>query len=184
MDRAKEKSKYDVCYQDPNYKLGPYRKDHTLNDIKDCIEKYGPFDNHCDVSAGRGEVIEYVKTFGVSSQGTEIVDDLIKGDVQFAWTHDLPFADEQFDFVTNCDAIEHYLPEDSDACISEIMRITRKVAYLTISNRPAIKNGVDLHINIKPYEEWKRILEQYGQVLQIPFGRQNSTSNSYLVIKK
>ncbi len=184
MDRIKEKEKYDMCYVDPAYKLGPYRKADLLADVDDIIAEYGPFENHCDISAGRGELIEHVKSHNIVSQGTEIVDDLITDNVQFAWTHDLPFADEQFEFVTNCDAIEHYLPEDSDACISEIMRITKKMAYLTISNLPAYKNGVNLHINIKPYEEWKRILLQYGEVRHIPYGRRNQVSQGYLVIKK
>jgi len=177
-----EQKKYEICYQDPEYKLGPYRRDNTLNDISDLINQYGPFSNHLDVSAGRGEVIKHVRAFDIPSQGTEIVQELLSDDVQFAWSHELPFEDGEFDFLTNCDAMEHYLPEMTEQILDEFFRVVDGVAYLTISNRRATKHEMELHINIKSYAEWEKILSKYGSVQTNIYGRTNPTCYSFTVI--
>jgi len=179
-----EQHKYKICYKDPNYKLGPYRRDNTLDDITDIIAEYGPFEKHLDVSAGRGEVIDHVKQLGINSQGTEIVDDLLSDDVQFAWSHELPFEDGEFDFLTNCDAMEHYLPEMTEQILDEFFRVLDGVAYFTISNRRATKHEMELHINIKSYTEWETILSKYGRVTQNIYGRSNPTSVSFTVLTR
>lgn len=177
-----EQQKYQRCYLDPNYKMGPYRRDNTLNDVSDIINKLGPFQKHLDVSAGRGELIDHVKKFDISSQGTEIVEDLLSDDVQFAWSHELPFEDGEFDFLTNCDAMEHYLPEMTEQILDEFFRVVDGVAYLTISNNVATKHDMELHINIKSYAEWEKILSKYGKVTRSIYGRTNPVSESFTVI--
>ena len=163
MTKQKEKEKYEICYQDPEYKLGKYRYADTINDITDIINEHGPIHTHLDVSCGRGEVIDHVKSLGVNSSGTEIVDALVKNrsDVQFAWSDQLPFADNSVQFLTNTDAMEHYLPELTKPILDEFFRVCSHVAYFTISNKRATKHEMELHINIKSYDEWQDILSKY-----------------------
>jgi hypothetical protein len=179
-----EQKKYEVCYLDPEYKLGPYRRDNTLDDITDLIAEYGPFERHIDISAGRGEVIDHVKKFNIHSQGTEIVEDLLRDDIQFAWSHELPFKDGEFDFLTNCDAMEHYLPEMTEQILDEFFRVVEGVAYLTISNNRATKHEMELHINIKSYIEWQTLLSKYGKVTPNIYGRNNPTSMSFTILTR
>lgn len=185
-EHLSEKAKYDYHYKNPNYKLGPHRYKTTTGDVNDIIKEYGPFKNHIDVSCGRGEIIDCVKAHGITSKGTEIVDDLVasREDIVFSWCDDLPFEDNEFDFLTNCDAMEHYPPEITIPTLDEFFRVCSRVAYFTISNKRATKNDQELHINIKPYDEWFKILLEYGEVKQRPYGRTNSVSEAYLVIKK
>ena len=186
MSKFDEKKKYDKCYEDPEYKMGPYRFDDTMNDISDIIKEYGPFTNHLDISCGRGEVIDYVKQLGINSQGTEVVDSLVdnRNDIQFAWSDELPFDDNSIEFITNCDAMEHYPPELTNKILDEFFRVCSKVLYISISNKRATKHEMELHINIKSYDEWYKILSNYGTVIQRPYNRSNPTSEAYLVIKK
>jgi len=185
MSKFEEKPKYDKCYEDPAYKMGPYRFKDTMGDLSDIVKDHGPFVNHVDISCGRGEVIDHIKSLGIESQGTEIVDSLVESreDVQFSWSDELPFADNSIEFLTNCDAMEHYPPELTDKILDEFFRVCSKVAYLTISANKATKHEMELHINIKPYNEWLNILSKYGTVTQRPYGRSNPVSEGYLVIK-
>lgn len=185
MSKYDEKLKYDNVYQDPNYKMGPQRKADAFADIKDIVKNYGPFENHLDVSCGRGEVVDHVKSLGIKSQGTDIVDKLVesRSDVSFAWSDELPFEDNSIEFLTNCDAMEHYPPEITEKVLGEFFRVCSKVAYLTISNMKVTERDQILHINIKPYDEWFELLSKYGNVIRSPYGRKNPISESYLVIK-
>lgn len=185
MSKFDEKLKYDNVYQDPNYKMGPQRKADAFADIKDIVKDHGPFENHLDVSCGRGEVIDHVRSLGINSQGTEVADALIenRNDVQFSWSDELPFEDNSIEFLTNCDAMEHYPPEITEKVLDEFFRVCSKVAYLTISNMKVTERDQILHINIKSYDEWFDILSKYGTVKQCPFNRRNQISEAYLVIK-
>ena len=186
MSKFDEKKKYDDVYQDPNYKMGPQRKADAFADIKDIVRDYGPFVNHVDISCGRGEVIDHVKSLGIESQGTDIVDKIVesRADINFAWSDELPFDDNSIEFITNCDAMEHYPPELTNKILDEFFRVCSKVLYISISNKRATKHEMELHINIKSYDEWYKILSNYGTVIQRPYNRSNPTSEAYLVIKK
>ena len=170
--REAEQDKYQEAYTSPRYKLGEVRKKDMFADVSKILNENN-ISTHLDISCGRGELIDYVKSHNVASKGVEIVDALLeKEEVQFGWAHDLPFGDKVFDLVSNCDAMEHYLPEDTDAILDEIFRVTNKVAYFTISNEPSYmtsKNGsqVNLHINIKTYDEWEKLLSKYGTCTRV-----------------
>lgn len=185
--REEEKLRYDLCYKDPKYKMGPIRMRDAFNDIREIVKDYKP-KTHVDISCGRGEVLDLMHEWGFDSIGTEVVDDLIatREDVIFAWSDDLPFEDNQFEFLTNCDAMEHYPPDLTIPALDEFFRVCSKVAYFTISNKPSANHWGegDLHINKKPYDEWLQILSAYGEAKNRPYLRGNEISESFLVIKK
>ena len=166
MDKnAIEQDKYVSAYTLPGYKMGPARKASAFKCIDHILKSDSTISTHLDVSAGRGETVKYIKSKGIQSIGTEIVPELLNSDVVFGWSHDLPFENKSIDFITNLDAMEHYLPEQTNDILDELVRIAKKYIYFTISNNPShLPDGRDLHINIKTYPEWKEKLEEYGTV--------------------
>jgi len=175
-----EKKKYEESYTDPAYKMGERRKESAIKVISH-IRNIETISTHLDVSAGRGEMVDYMRSLGVQSIGTEIVESLLVPDkILFSWSNSLPFEDNSFDLLTNLDAMEHYLPEETEHIIQEFCRVTKKYVYFAISNLPSFHKGNDLHINRKPYAEWQEILSKYGEVTNI-YPKDNNISENFLL---
>lgn len=175
-----EKQKYEKSYQDKNYKMGDRRKATAIKIIR-AVTSENTIETHLDVSAGRGEIVDYVLSLGIPSKGTEIVESLlIPGKVEFAWANSLPYEDKSFDFLTNLDAMEHYLPEQTEEILEEFCRVTKKFIYFAISNKPSYHAGNNLHINMKTYDEWERVLSKYGKVTR-PLRNDNPISENFLL---
>lgn len=178
--QIKEKEKYDLSYTDPSYKMGEGRK----NSAKKCIDwilNKTEIKTHLDASAGRGEIVDFMRSKNIKSIGTDIVDSLLVPDkIVFAWSNDLPFEDNSFDLLTNLDAMEHYLPEQTEEIIEEFCRVTKKYIYFAISNTNSFHKGNDLHINKKSYEEWFRILSNYGNVEWL-YKQDNRISENFIL---
>lgn len=173
-----EKDKYVKSYEDPNYKMGEGRKQSAHKVINQLLPEVS---SHLDVSCGRGEIIDYMRGKNINSMGVEIVDSLLVPDkVVFGWANDLPFEDKSFDLVTNLDAMEHYLPEQTEEIVEEFCRVSKKYIFFAISNRPSYHLGNNLHINIKTYPEWQEFLSQYGKVTR-PFPNDNPISENFLL---
>ena len=172
---------YKKVYTNKAYKIGQDRFDHAVSYIKNW--KKGSL---LDIGCGRGEILDYVEEKGFKAKGVEIVDDLIdnKRIVRGA-SHDLPFKNKAFDYVTCLDVIEHIQPEDTEATLKEINRVTKKGALLSIANYPSRGgNGVELHINRKPYDTWDTILKETfvdAKVEWLPRGA--NITESWLITK-
>lgn len=64
---------------------------------------------------------------------------------------------EPADIVVCTDVLEHIEPECLENVLNDLRRVTKKVAYVSISTRPAIKNlsdGQNAHRIIEPPEWW------------------------------
>jgi len=85
---------------------------------------------------------------------------LTGGPVRYGLAHSLPCKDNQYDIVTMFDVMEHLTEADCMAVINELQRVATKYIVLSISNRPSIVNGIDVHITKKPYDEWDLILRE------------------------
>ena len=156
----KEKEKYEAAYKQPGYKMGEKRKHHATQIINtwDSGESTKSF---LDVGCGRGEILGYAKRKGFRTCGTEIVSYLVdpSKDIIYAEANDLPFADNSFDYITCLDVIEHLIPGMEVLVFQEFKRVARERILMTIANFPSKGlKGVELHINIKPYQEWDDIL--------------------------
>jgi len=175
-----EKEKYDLSYTDPSYKMGHARR-FSAEKCIDWILNKTEIQTHLDTSAGRGEIVEFMRSKNINSIGTDIVDSLLVPDkIIFAWSNDLPFEDKSFDLLTNLDAMEHYLPEQTEEIIEEFCRVTKKYIYFAISNVNSVHKGNDLHINKKPYEEWFKILSNYGKVEWV-YKQDNRISENFIL---
>lgn len=153
-ERTAEHRKYHAAYELPHYAMGLGRMRDALDDLRALPECKG---SYLDVGCGRGEMLEKARQlgFGPKIKGVEVVPQLIGGDVVKGQAHKLPFKDNSFDVVTMFDVIEHLLPGDDELACKEMLRVAKKHILITANNRPShLPDGRDLHINIRPYEEW------------------------------
>jgi SAM-dependent methyltransferase len=161
MDARKaEHAKYVNAYTNKKYRMKGARREDAVRDLVSlpCRGAY------LDVACGQGDMLDEASQLGFSPvQGTEIVPALIDGKrVVYAEVHALPFADKMFDVVTMFDVIEHLVVGDDKLACAELARIARKHVILTANNRPSFnKQGENLHINIRPYEEWDDLLHTW-----------------------
>ena len=153
IDRETALAWYPDAYKSEQYGMGLARKS-WAQAMLDNVPRGTLF----DVGCGRGEMIEYANIIGFHAEGCETVPELIGGPVQYGLAHELPADTNGFDIVTMFDVMEHLTEDDCFAAIEEITRVARKHILLSISNRPSIVNGIDIHITKKPYSEWDAIL--------------------------
>lgn len=147
---------YPGAYENKQYAMGMQRKMWAQQVLMGL-----PSGSLFDVGCGRGEMIAFASNIGHRpAHGCETVPELIGGPVVFGLAHALPPRDNEYDIVTMFDVMEHLTEADCMAAIGELQRIARKHIILSISNRPSIVKGVDLHITKKPYSEWDAILKE------------------------
>ena len=143
----------------PSYKLGLTRGRHA----KDDLAKTKGRESYLDVGCGRGEMLDYaadILTFN-TVHGTETVPDLYApDDREFALVTELPFKDESFDVVSCFDVLEHLLPDDTEQALSELARVSKRSLILTANNKPSHSLGMELHINIRSYDEWDKLIRK------------------------
>lgn len=173
--RNKEYRKYNRLYYHSHYGMGERRLDMARKDLK-ALPVRGAY---LDAGCGRGEMLEYAKSLGFSPViGTEVLNSLIDDEnVFFGEPVALPFEDKSFDVVCLFDVLEHLIPEDEEVVCHELKRVARKHVLLTANNKPSYlsdfietKTDAPLHINIKSFDEWHRILKEAfapGKVMRL-----------------
>eukprot|EP00899_Mesostigma_viride_P023225 jgi/Mesvir1/4087/Mv24198-RA.1 len=101
----------------------------------------------------------------------ECPDLLKKGYVEPGILTNLPYADNQFDMVMSSDVLEHIHPEEADKVISELVRVTRRHLFLSISLKGHTKSTAEnndeahRHTMLRPREWWHAKFAQYGAVV-------------------
>jgi ubiquinone/menaquinone biosynthesis C-methylase UbiE len=153
VERTAEQQKYLRAYQRPNYRMKLERMTDAVQALAD-LPRRGAY---LDISCGHGEMLEQAERLHFHPvQGTEIVDSLIDGArVVYGECHSLPFPEKSFDVVSLYDVIEHLIPPDDEAVCREMARIARHHVMITANNKSSLqKNGDELHVNRRPYEEW------------------------------
>lgn len=165
--RIAEHRKYAECYKSDNYRMGGSRKFDAFKAM-DSIRG----DSFLDVGCGRGEMLQKAEELGFKTvHGVEVVPDLIDGVRVVKGTGQaIPFPDKSFDVVTMMDVIEHLIPGDEVPVCKELERVAKSTILLTANNRPSVYKGADLHINIKPYEDWDKFFREIfsGTVTRLP----------------
>ncbi len=160
--RKLEFAKYHRCYQVPTYKISDLRLNETREQQLHCYD--AGCRTYLDVACGRAETLADAAKIGYTrQQGTEVVDYLLNDNrVIYAECHALPFGNNEFDCVSLLDVLEHLLPGDEELAVKEVFRVARKCALLTTNDRPVIRNGDNLHINLHPLEWWTEKLNEWA----------------------
>jgi ubiquinone/menaquinone biosynthesis C-methylase UbiE len=156
-DLEREKNKYERAYKVPGYKMGQNRRSHALKWLR-TLDKTSLLDIGC----GRGELMSDARSLGFKKvMGVEVVSYLINNkDVIYGSITDIPFEDNEFDYVTCTDVMEHIPEEYTLDALNELKRVAAKGVIMVIANFPAHRGEDILHINIKPYKEWDRIIKE------------------------
>jgi ubiquinone/menaquinone biosynthesis C-methylase UbiE len=165
MSRQTEIAKYSTAYVHSSYRMGQARYTAALRDLT------GLQGSLLDVGCGRGEVLRLALDMGMHPvSGTEVVPSLLGPGVVYAEAHQLPFPDGSVDHVTCFDVLEHLVREDTEIALLELARVARKTVTVTVADYPHVFQGVDLHVNRRPYPEWQRLLESLFAHLLRPLG--------------
>ncbi len=169
QERAKELAKYiDVYSKHQNYVVSKERFDQTRADLIQ-VPCRGSL---LEVGCGPGKLLDLAETLGFAPvKGVEQVPACCDGErIIEGRAHELFFDDDSFDVCCMFDVIEHLLPGDDKLACEELYRVARKHILISASNRKSVYDGIDLHINKRPYEVWHRLFAKWmpGRVVLMP----------------
>jgi len=158
-ERAAEVEKYAAIYgAGVKYTMNERRRNQSIDALRELLARCPESKSLLDVGCGDGSWMQCVnELFSLECAGVDPVPILANQHVKTALATSLPFDDKSFDVVTCLDVMEHLVPEDTDLALSEIARVTRSGAIVSVNNNPSHYRGVnnsELHINIRSYEEW------------------------------
>lgn len=151
-----ELEKYERAYKFEDYRMGSGRAADARGEISLLV----PRTSLLDVGCGRGEMVAYARGQGFSRVlGVEYVPALCDGEnVIHGSATALPFAFDSFDHVVMFDVLEH-LPRGAEVlAVNEVLRVARTTVLLTAANKSHRYRGVELHINLRPFDEWDEII--------------------------
>lgn len=87
---------------------------------------------------------------------------------------------EPHDIVVCTDVMEHIEPELLDNVLDDLKRVTRKVLFMTVATRPAVKtleDGRNAHLIQKDFDWWKPKIEERFRIV----GSQEFTGNEFIL---
>jgi len=131
-----------------------------------------------DGGAGNCGVLRALRERGVDAMGAELSDIHASPCAPFAREglcvqsplHELPFPDRTFDVVFSTEVLEHVPPALANASVRELVRVSRRHVFTTISLRPsaldkeAIRKGLPpkVHLTVRPREFWEELFRGAG----------------------
>jgi len=159
--RKTEQAKYSLMYQKDWYKMGSGRRLVCNLALKN-LNPEGL--SLVDVGCGRGEFIQDAKKLGCNPvfgiESTFSLVDLTKGIRSGEITH-LPLATGGYDIVTCFDVLEHIPAFDTELALSELKRVGKKHWLITAADYSHVVDGIELHVNARPYPEWEELLKKF-----------------------
>lgn len=144
----------------------------------DVIEKM-KFHTLLDAGTGNGALTRLMREHGKSAWGIELSravlekecpDLLAKGYVEPGILTNLPYEDNSFDVVYSADVLEHIHPEEADAVIKELIRVSRRNIFMSISLKGHTKltgaNDAEAHRHtmLRPRTWWDGKFIEHGAV--------------------
>lgn len=144
----------------------------------DIIEKL-KFHTVLDAGTGNGALTRLMREHGKNAFGIELSravlekecpDLLAKGYVEPGILTNLPYEDNAFDLVFSADVLEHIHPEEVDGVIKELIRVTRRHVFMSISLKGHTKlaEGNDQeahrHTMLRPRHWWDAKFTELGAV--------------------
>ena len=166
MDEIK---KYDTVFRDANYRSKEASQ--GLRYVaKLCADvKFG---NILDIGCGPGwSVLEFLVR-GHKAQGVEPCEYLFGqelrvpaglGIVKKAPATAIPFPADSFDMVFCTDVLEHIPEKDVHQAISELIRVSKRYIFASISSQEAVCfPELKLHATVRPREWWEQQFKQFN----------------------
>ena len=100
----------------------------------------------------------------------ECPDLLSKNYVEAGILTNLPYEDNSFDLVMSSDVLEHIDPAEADAVVKELVRVSRRHLFLSISlkNNGAPKGEAE-HTLLRPRVWWHKLFQKHGAVVNEEF---------------
>ena len=150
-----KKNQYQKIYEDhewygnsekgrcPSVRLLPHYKEHLGK-------------TNAELGCGRGGLVNLLRKQGINCDGYDMID-LNNGMNVSDITKDLKISG---DTVICIDVIEHILDEDLEGLYKNFKKFNKQI--FSIHNGPSLLDGVELHINIKPFKVWENIIRQRG----------------------
>lgn len=145
----------------------------------DLIEKL-QFQTVLDAGTGNCAMVRLMRAHGKNSYGIELSqavlqaecpDLLSKGYTEPGILSNLPFEDNSFDLVQSSDVLEHIHPEEADMIVSELVRVSRRHIFLSISLKGHTKasaendNEAGRHTMLRSREWWEAKFREHGAVV-------------------
>jgi len=144
----------------------------------DVIEKL-TFNNVLDAGTGNGALVRLMREHKKSAWGIELSravlekecpDMLSKGYVEAGILTNLPYEDNSFDLVFSADVLEHIHPEEVDGVVKELIRVSRRHIFMSISLKGHTKatgtNDAEAHRHtmLRPRPWWNAKFIEHGAV--------------------
>lgn len=151
--------KYNIAYKEEEYQL-PSIGGHCV----DWVMRKMKFKNVLDVGCGMGHAVLGFLKAGKQARGIESCDYLLEtflkpmvqmDIIEKGRMQQIPVKTEQFDLVMATDVLEHIPEEDIEQCLRELVRVSKKYIFATVSTVPAIRcSELKLHETVKPLHWW------------------------------
>lgn len=139
-----------------------------------------PPGSYLAIGAGNGYMLDLADVIGMTQcRGIEFREEFKKKrqDVIFCPRAELPFLDNEYDYVSMFYVLETLSEEYVSATLSEANRIANGAICIRIHNFPFTKYKVDEQKTIKSFDEWHQLfLETFsnGNVERLPRAREHS----------
>jgi len=163
-----EIKKYDIVFKDKGYRSR--ESSQGLHCVDKLCEKY-KFQTVMDVGCGPGWSVVAFLMRGKMCQGVESCKYLFDNELRIlagseivkqASIVDIPCPVSSFDMVFCTDVLEHVQEKNVDKAISELVRISKKYIFCTISSWKAqMFPELELHQTVKPREWWEEKFSHY-----------------------
>lgn len=151
-------SKFMQTFFSTSFRIGPVISDF----IKDC-------NSFVDVGCGDGFILQSIKENRPEAmvKGTEINNHWInKENIIYGDIFKLPFNNGEIDCVFNIDVLEHV--SDPLKALTELFRVAKKKLVITVT---PVDDGCfeedSTHIVQWPFSQWKRELNEFGNIVAI-----------------
>mmetsp|Transcript_9203 Transcript_9203/g.16590 ORF Transcript_9203/g.16590 Transcript_9203/m.16590 type:complete len:323 (-) Transcript_9203:257-1225(-) len=132
-----------------------------------------------DAGTGNGALVRLMREHNKNAYGIELSravlekecpDMLQKGWVEPGILTNLPYMDNQFDLVFSADVLEHIHPEEADQVIAELVRVSRRHIFLSISLKGHTKktgennDEAHRHTMLRPRTWWEERFRAHGAI--------------------
>jgi len=163
-----EHSKYSDCWQSGEYPQSKLQSILPFIFDKNALERIGYW---LDIGCGNCALVAWLREHGVKALGVDITSAGWRElSVLYDWLYEapiwqLPFSDNMFNVTLSLTVLEH-LPEALiDACVKEIVRVTKPggLSRHWVSTKHKVEfRGHDLHTALHPIGWWVNKFNELG----------------------